>query len=163
MYPPLRKKSIHQERLNDDLEHLEMSITHTDVDDNLIPITFDLTLIPLARPMANTYSHTIQDWIEKHPIRIVDRRSPSAIEPPFGFECIRIRWTGSGVDIWSSHRFFDTIDPPQVNRSKSRRPHHMTQTNTIAKYFQPIKVGPPRKREGQAQKRTSSKVNPEDR
>ena len=55
-------------------------------------------------------------------------------------------------------RFFDTVDTPHVNRSKTRRPQHRTQTNTIAKYFQPIQAGTPRKREGQAQNRTSSKV-----
>ena len=32
---------MHQERINDDLEYLEMSITRTDVDDNPIPIAFD--------------------------------------------------------------------------------------------------------------------------
>ena len=47
---------IHQERLNKDLEHLEVSITHPDVDDNPIPTTFDLTLILLAHHITNTYS-----------------------------------------------------------------------------------------------------------
>ena len=58
--------------INDDLEHLENAIMHTDVDDNPIPITFDLTLILLVQYITNTYSHTIQDWIEKPSIRIVD-------------------------------------------------------------------------------------------
>ena len=52
---------IHQERLNEDLEHLEVSITHTDGDNNPIPITFDLTLMLLAPHIANTYSRTIHD------------------------------------------------------------------------------------------------------
>ena len=39
---------LHQERLNDDLEYLAMSITHTDVDDSPIPITFDETLMLLV-------------------------------------------------------------------------------------------------------------------
>ena len=50
---------MHQERLNNDLEHLEMSITHTDIDDNPSPITFDLTLILLVHHITNTYSHII--------------------------------------------------------------------------------------------------------
>ena len=110
--------------LNEDLEKLEVAITQTDGDDNPIPITCDLTLMLLAHHIANTYSRTIHDWIEKHPIRIVDRRNSSAIEPPFGTECVRIRWTGSGVDIWSSRRLFDTVDTPQANKTKTRRPLH---------------------------------------
>ena len=43
------------------------------------------------------------------------------------------------------------------NKAKGR-PQHRTQNNTIAKYFQPIQAGAPRRREGQAQNRTSSKV-----
>ena len=39
------------------------------------------------------------DVIQAHPIRIVDRQNPSAMEPPFQNECILIRWTGSGGDI----------------------------------------------------------------
>ena len=54
---------IYQECLNDDLKHLEVSITHTDVDDNSISITFDLTLILLVHHITNTYSHTIQDCV----------------------------------------------------------------------------------------------------
>ena len=92
---------IHQERLDEDLENLEVAITHTNDDDNPIPITFDLTLMLLAHHINNMYSRTIYEWIKSHPILIVDRRNPSAIEPPFGTECIRIGWTGSGVDIWS--------------------------------------------------------------
>ena len=103
---------IHQERLNEGLDHLEVSITHTDVNDNLIPITFDLTLILLAHHIENTYSRTIHEWIQAHPIRIVDRRNLSAIEPPFENECIRIRWTGSGVDIWRRGRLFESVDTP---------------------------------------------------
>ena len=45
---------IHQERLNDDLEYLEMSITHTDVDDNSIPNAFDLTLVLLDHHITKT-------------------------------------------------------------------------------------------------------------
>ena len=52
---------IHQECINDDLEYLEMSITHTDVDVNPIPITFDLTLMLLNHHITNTYSRNIQD------------------------------------------------------------------------------------------------------
>ena len=89
----------------------------------------------------------------------VDRRNPSAIETPFENECIRIRWTGSGVDIWSSRRIFKTIDTPQANRSKTRRPQQRTQSNTILKYFQPIQAATPRKREGQGQTGKSSKLN----
>ena len=36
---------IHQELLDEDLENLEVAITHADNDDNPIPITFDLTLM----------------------------------------------------------------------------------------------------------------------
>ena len=63
--------TVHQARLNEDLDQLEVSITHTDGDDNPIPITFDLTLTPLAHHIENTYSRTIYEWIKKHPIRIV--------------------------------------------------------------------------------------------
>ena len=114
---------IHQERINEDLDQLEVSITHTDGYDNPIPITFDLAWIFLVYHIENTYSRTIQEWIQTHPIRIVDRRNPSAIEPPFENECIRIRWTGSGVDIWSSRRLHETVGTLLVNRSKARRPH----------------------------------------
>ena len=55
-----------------------MSITHTDVDDHPISITFDLTLILL---ITNTYSRNIRDWLERHAIRVIDRQNPSAIEP----------------------------------------------------------------------------------
>ena len=82
---------IHQERLDVDLENLEVAITHTDDGDNPIPITFDMTLMILAHHIANTYSRIIHEWIKSHPIRIVDRRNPSAIEPPFGTECTPIR------------------------------------------------------------------------
>ena len=153
---------IHQERLDEDLENLEVAITHTNDDDNSIPITFDLTLILLAHHIENTYSRTIHEWIKSHPIRIVDRRNPSAIEPPFGTECIRIRWTGSGVDVWSRRRLFDIVAPTLTNRSKPKRPLHRTQCNTIANYFKPIQAATPRKRhlteEGQAQSGPSSKV-----
>ena len=47
---------IHQERLDEDLENLEVAITHTNDDDNPIPITFDLTLMLLA--------HHIYEWIK---------------------------------------------------------------------------------------------------
>ena len=141
---------VHQERLCDDLD--------IDVDDNPIPITFNLTLILLVHHITKKYSPIIQDWLERHPICIVDRQNPSEIDPPFESECICIRWTGSGADIWSSRRIFDAEDTPQVTGSKTRRPQHWTQTNTIAKYFQQIQVGPPRKRQGQAQNKTSTKV-----
>ena len=149
---------IHQERLNEDLEHLELSTAHTDGNDNPIPITFDLTLMLLAHHIANTYSRTIYECIKNYPIRIVDRRNPLAMEPPFGTECIRIRWTGSGVDIWNSRRLFEAVDTPQANRSNTRRPLHRTQSNTIAKCFLPIQATTPRKREGQVQNRPNSKV-----
>ena len=139
---------IHQERLNEDLDQLEVSITRTDGDDNPIPITFDPTCILLAHHIENTYSRTIHEWIQAHPIRIVDRRNPSAIEPPFGNECIRVRWTGSGVDIWSCRRLFKIVDTPQANGSKTRRPQQRTQINTISKCFHPIQAATPRKREG---------------
>ena len=126
---------IHQERLDEGLENLEVAITHTNDDDNPIPITFDVTMMLLAHHIKNTNSRTIHEWIKSHPIRIVDRRNSSAIEPPFGTECIRIRWTGSGVDIWSRRRLFDTVDTPLANRSKPKRPLHRTQSNTIANYF----------------------------
>ena len=84
---------IHQECLDEELEHLEMAITHTNDDDNPIPITFDLTLMLLAHHIENTSSCTIHEWIKSHPNRIVDRRNHWAIEPPFENECIRIRWT----------------------------------------------------------------------
>ena len=124
---------IHQGRINEDLDQLEVSITHSDGDDKSIPITFDLAWILLVYHIENTYSHTIQEWIQAHPIRIVDRQNPSAIEPPFENECIRIRWTGSGVDIWSGRRILETVDTQQVNRSKARRPQQRTQSNTISK------------------------------
>ena len=136
---------IHQERLDEDLEHLEVAITNTN-DDNPIPITFDLTLMLLAHHIKNTCSRTIHEWIKSHPIRIVDRRNPSANEPPFGNECIRIRWAGSGVDIWSRRRLFHTGNPPLTNRSKTKRPLHRAQSNTIAKYLKPIQAATPRKR-----------------
>ena len=154
---------IHQERLDEDLEHLEVAITNTN-DDNPIPITFDLTLMLLAHHIENTCSRTIHEWIKSHPIRIVDRQNPSAIEPPFGNECIRIRWTGSGVDIWSSRRLFDTVNSPLTTRSKPKpkRLLHRAQSNTIAKYFKPIQAATPRKghltEEGQIQSEPRSKV-----
>ena len=135
---------IRQERLLD--EDLEVAITYTDDDDNPIPIAFDLTLMLLAHHIKNTYSRTIHEWIKSHPIRIVDRRNPKAIEPPFGTECIRIRWTSSGVDVWSRRRLFDTVAPTLTNRSKPKRPLHRTQSNTISNYFKPIQAATPRKR-----------------
>ena len=153
---------IHQERLDEDLEHLEMAITHTNDDDNPIPITFDLTLMLLAHHIENTCSRTTHEWIKSHPIRIVDRRNPSATEPPFGNGCIRIRWTGSGVNIRSSRRLFDAVNPLLTNRSKQTRPLHRAQSNTIAKYFKPIQAATPRKghltEEGQIQSEPRSKV-----
>ena len=113
---------IHQERLNEDLAQLEVTMTHTDGDDNPIPITFHLAWILLVYHIENTYSRAIHEWIQAHPIRIVDRQNPSAIEPPFENECIRIRWTGSGVDIWSSRRIFETVDTPQINKVKQDDP-----------------------------------------
>ena len=121
---------IHQERINEDLDQLEVSITHTDGDDNPIPITFDLARTLLVYHIENTYSRTIHEWIQAHPIRIVDRRNPSAIEPPFENECIRIGLTGSGVDIWSSRRILETVDTPQFNRNNTRRSQQRTQSNT---------------------------------
>ena len=56
-----RRELLYQERLNDDLEYLEMSITHTDVDDNPIPITFDLTLMLMDHHITNMYAPIIQD------------------------------------------------------------------------------------------------------
>ena len=121
-------------------------------DENPIPISFDLAWILLVYHIENTYSRTIREWIQTHPIRIVDRRNPSAIEPPFENECIRIRWTGS------SRRLLETVGTLQVNRSKARRPQQRPQSNIISKYFHPIQAATPRKREGQGQTGNSSKV-----
>ena len=95
-----------------------MSVTHTDVDDNPIPITFDLTLMLLDHHKTNTYSHNIQDWLKRHPIRVIDIKNPSAIRFPFTAESIRIGWTGSGVDIWSNKRLFDAEDPPKLDEKR---------------------------------------------
>ena len=73
-------------------------------------------------------------------------------------QCICIRWTGSGVDIWSSRRLFETVDTPQANKCKTRRSQQRTQINTISKNFHPIQAATPRKREGQGQTGNSSKV-----
>ena len=125
---------VHQERLKDDLEYLEMSITRTDVDDNPIPITFDLTLMLLVHHITNTYSPIIQDWLEKHPLST------------FAYD-------GQAVEL-----IYGAAEDSLTQYTPPKRPQHWTQTNTIAKYFQPIQVGPPRKRQGQAQNRTKSKV-----
>ena len=139
---------IHQERPDEDLEHLKVAVTHTNGDDNSIPITFDLTLMLLAHHIENTYSRTIHEWIKSHPIRIVDLRlelNASAYDGQV------VEWTYK----WSRRRLFDTVDPPVTNRSKPKRPLHRTQSNTIAKYFKPIQAATPRKRhhteEGQIQ------------
>ena len=57
---------MHQEHLNEDLENLEVAITHTN-DHNPIPITFDLTLMLLAHHIENTYSRKIHEWIKNIP------------------------------------------------------------------------------------------------
>ena len=58
-----------------------MANTHTDDVDNPIPITFDLTLVLMVHQITNTYSPIIQDWLERHPIRVIERQNPPAIEP----------------------------------------------------------------------------------
>ena len=70
------------------------------------------------RHITSMHSHNIQDWLERHSIRVTDRRNPSAIEPPFRSESIRIKWTGSGVDIWSNRRLFGAEDVPQITGRK---------------------------------------------
>ena len=60
--------------------------------------------------------------------------------------------------IWSSRIILETVDTPQINRSKARRPQQRTQSNTIKKYFHPLQAATPRKREGQGQTGNSSKV-----
>ena len=52
--------TIHQECLNYDLVYSLMAITHADVDDNPIPITFDLTLMLLNHNIMHMYSRDIQ-------------------------------------------------------------------------------------------------------
>ena len=57
---------IHQERLDKDLEHLEVSITHTNDDDSAIPITFDLTLMLLAHHIEK-HVLTYHSRVDKEP------------------------------------------------------------------------------------------------
>ena len=60
------------------------------------------------------------------------------------------------MDIWSSRRILETVDTPQANRSKARRPQQMT--STTSKYIHPIQAATPRKRDGHGQTGNSSKV-----
>ena len=112
----------------------------------------------LDHHVTYTYSRNIQDWVERHPTRVIDRRNPSATEPPFRSESIRIRWTGSGVDIRSYKRLSDAEGTPEVTERKVRRPPSNAQTNTVENSFQPLQVCPPRNRRAQVRNRISRKI-----
>ena len=93
---------IQQERLDEDLEKLEVAIMHTDDDDNPIPITFDLTLMLLAHHIANTYSR-----VDKEPFHTDSRPTKSL---------------GDRAPVWN------LVHPHTMNRQWSG---HMEQKKTI--------------------------------
>ena len=136
-----------------------MAITHTDVDDTPIPITFDLTLMLLDHHIMHTYSREIHVWLEKHPIRVIDRRHITAIESSMKSECIGItmdsqrgrymaRESGEDIiiiiiiiiDIWSNRRCFAAEDTTKVTGRKERRASSKIKANTTDNYFQLLQV-----------------------
>ena len=133
------------------LEYLEMSITHTDVDDNPIPITFDLTLILLVHHITNTYSPIIQDWLEC--ILTVDRQYPSAIEPLLDLSAFSYDRHVVELMYGAAEESMKQKTPPKFLEVKqgAHSTGHRPLQNTI-------QVGPPGKSQRQAQNRTQGKM-----
>ena len=107
--------------------------------------------------IMHTYSQAIQAGLEEHPTRVIDRCNITAIKPPIISECIRIRWTGRGVVVWSNRRCFATEVTTKVTGSKERRVPCTIKANTIGSYFQPLQPRFPKKRQREVECRTSNK------
>ena len=153
---------IHQERLNCDLDYLEIAIMHTDIDDHLIPLTFNLMLMLLDHRIMHMYSRAILAWLQEHPLRVINRRNVTVIEPSFASECIRMRCSVKGIDVWSNRRCFAAEDTKKTTGRKERPVPSKLQADTNERYFLPLRTKLPRKRQIQVDCRTCHNKNVED-